>query len=220
MKVAIIIPAHDEEMTIAAVVRGVAAHGVAIVVNDGSRDRTADLARAAGARVVDHAENRGYDGALQSGFEEAARLGVDAAVTFDADGQHDAAILGRVLAPIAAGEADLVIGVRPRAARISEWLFNRYTQVRFGVPDILCGLKAYRMTLFHGHGRFGADGSIGTELALASLARGARFRLVDVPIAPRVGASRFGSVLRANWRIFKAMLRAMRGYAPAGTASR
>ncbi|MBM3506217.1 MAG: glycosyltransferase family 2 protein [Alphaproteobacteria bacterium] len=212
MLVAIIIPAHNEERTVAAVVRAVAPHGAAIVVDDGSADRTAEFAEAAGARVVHHARNRGYDDALQSGFEEAARIGADAAVTFDADGQHDAAILGRVLAPIATGQADLVIGVRPKAARISERLFNRYTRARFAVPDILCGLKAYRMTLFHSHGRFGADGSIGTELALASLARGARFQLVAVPIAPRVGKSRFGSALWANWRILKALLRAVRGH--------
>lgn len=210
MKVAIVIPAYNEAATIEEVVASVRPHGLPIVVDDCSTDSTADLAAAAGAEVVRHRRNMGYDGALQSGFRRADELAAALTVTFDADGQHDAGVLQRVLAPLLAGEADLVLGVRPRPARLSEWAFGLYTRLRYRVPDILCGLKAYDMRLYRRHGCFGSSRSIGTELALASLARGARWATVPVPIRPRQGRPRFGSLLRANGRILRAMLLAMR----------
>ena len=210
MKAAIVIPAHNEAATIGGVVEAVSAFGTAIVVDDGSGDGTGDIARAAGAEVVRHEQNRGYDGALQSGFECADALGADVVVTFDADGQHDAAVLGRVLAPFARDEVMMVLGTRPRPARISERLFGLYGRLRYGVPDMLCGLKAYRRVLFLRHGRIDASRSIGTDLALAGLRGGVAFVTVPVPVQARLDAPRFGSTLTANWRILRALGLALR----------
>ncbi len=210
MKVVIVIPAYNESASVARVVRAVAPHGQVVVVDDGSRDDTVAKARDAGAIVVQHAANRGYDGALQSGFERASALEADVIVTFDADGQHDAAVLQRITQPSVRGEADLVLGIRPRGARLAEVLFSAYTRLRFGVPDILCGLKAYRIGLFRAHGRFDGTNSVGTELALASMLRGARTTLVSITVAPRADAPRFGRAWRANMRILRAMLAAVR----------
>lgn len=206
MKVAIVIPAFNEATTITGVVTAVQEYGTPVVVDDCSGDDTGALAREAGAEVVRHSVNRGYDGALQSGFERAAELEMDIAVTFDADGQHTGATLRGVLAPLLEREAELVLGVRPKPARISEALYDTYARWRFGAGDILCGLKGYRMDLYHAHGRFDGVRSIGTELALASLKRGVPFVQVSVPIQPRkAGRTRFGSWLKGNWRIFRAM---------------
>ena len=196
MKLAVVIPAYNEAATIAGVVRSVAAFGQPIVVDDCSRDDTAASAAAAGAVVLRHATNQGYDGALESGFAAAAQGGYEAVATFDADGQHDAAL---------ERGAELVVGERPRPARLAEALFNLYTRWRFGVRDILCGLKAYRMTLYRRHGRFDANRSIGTELALAGLRRGVAVARVEVPIHARADRSRLGSLLRANGRILRAL---------------
>ena len=205
MKTAIIIPAFNEAETIAAVVRGVAPYGQPVVVDDGSRDDTAARAEAAGALVVRRGSNRGYDAALESGFELAERLGVEVAVTFDADGQHDAAILARVIEPLEKASAAMVLGIRPRAARFSEALFNVYTRRRFGVADIMCGLKAFRMDMYREHGRVDGGRSIGTELALSGLRRGVPYATVPVPIHDRRGEARFGSAMTANLRILWAM---------------
>lgn len=211
VRAGIVIPAWNEAATIAEVVRGVASYGTPIVVNDCSTDDTARLAREAGAELVDHTVNRGYDGALQSGFERAAELGLDIVVTFDADGQHEADTLAAFMAPLRNDQVDLVLGLRPQPARVSERLFSLYTRWRYGVGDILCGLKGYRMALFHRHGRFDGTRSIGTELALFGLREGVRFTTAPVPIHPRVaGSARFGSLLRANGRILRAMLGAIR----------
>jgi len=209
MSVAIVIPALNEAATVADVVRAVKPFGLPVVVDDGSTDETARVAREAGAEVVRHEINRGYDAALSSGFVAAKALGATVIVTFDADGQHEASMLERFTVPLLKGEADLVLGIRPQAARFTEALFSAYTQWRFGVPDILCGIKGYRIELYHRLGYFDRRRMIGTELALASLRDGVRVALVPVHINPRRGTPRFGRLLAANWMIFRAFMNAL-----------
>lgn len=209
MNQGVVIPAYNEAATIARVVASVRQIGAVIVVDDCSSDGTAERAAGAGAVVVRHRYNRGYDAALQSGFQQAAELGLETVATFDADGQHDAAVLHRILEPLCNGSAELVLGIRPNAARVSEYLFNVYGRHRFGVDDLLCGLKGYRMSLYRRHGRFDGTRSIGTELALAGLRMGVPIRTVQVPIHAREGNPRFGSVIRSNGRILRALVLAI-----------
>ena len=84
------IPAYNEERTMAEVIRGVISSGTPIVVDDHSRDQTASIAEVEGAVVVRHSRNGGYDAALNLGFSKAVELGVEYIVTLDADGQHEA----------------------------------------------------------------------------------------------------------------------------------
>jgi glycosyltransferase involved in cell wall biosynthesis len=109
----IVIPAYNEEATVAQVVRdAVRVADTVVVVDDGSRDRTSALAGEAGAIVVRHAVNRGLGGALGTGIAAAVKLGADAVVTMDADGQHRAADAARVFERIGQGDVDFVIGSR------------------------------------------------------------------------------------------------------------
>jgi glycosyltransferase involved in cell wall biosynthesis len=109
----IVIPAYNEEATVAQVVReAVRAADAVVVVDDGSRDRTAALAAEAGAIVVRHAVNRGLGGALGTGIAAAVKLGADAVVTMDADGQHRASDAGRIFARLGQGDVEFVIGSR------------------------------------------------------------------------------------------------------------
>jgi hypothetical protein len=203
---AIIIPALNEEHAIGGVVQSCAVFGSVIVVDDGSIDRTAEVARQAGAAVIRHPTNRGYDAAIASGLAEAARAGASALVTIDADGQLAPALVPLLIAPIESGNADLVLGIRERPARVSEWLFNRYARMRFGAPDVLCGLKAVTAGLYVRHQAEAARPSVNTALALAGLRSGARVAFVRVPVRPRTGTPRFGSVLSANLKILRALL--------------
>jgi glycosyltransferase involved in cell wall biosynthesis len=112
-KQVIVIPAYNEEATVAQVVRdAVRVADAVVVVDDGSRDRTSALAREAGAIVVRHAVNRGLGGALGTGIAAAVKLDAEAVVTMDADGQHRAADAARVFERLAQGGADFVIGSR------------------------------------------------------------------------------------------------------------
>lgn len=205
MSVAVVIPALDEAGTIAEVVAVVAQHGQPIVVDDGSHDGTGLLAASAGAIVVRHERNGGYDAALRSGFRRALTGGCEVVVTIDADAQHDPAIVAQLAAPILAGRCDLVLGVRPAHARRSERLFSGWVRRRHGVPDILCGAKAYRAELCRTYDHELERRSIGTALALASLRGGARVELAPVEIRPRTaGVARFGLGLRSEGRILRA----------------
>ena len=206
----ILIPALNEAETIFDVVLGVKKFGTPLVVSDGSTDETAVSARAAGAEVLELSVNRGYEGALDAGFAKAADLGAEIVITFDADGQFDSELLGEIKTIIANSGVSLVFGVRPKFARLGECLFGFYVLLRYGVRDILCGVKAYPISLYYEHGRFDAGNSVGTELALAALRRGDPFVTVPAEVRLRQDDNpRFGSGWRANRRILRALIDAL-----------
>ncbi len=149
----IVIPAYNEEPKVAEAVRG--ALQVAdrvLVVDDGSSDRTADIAAAAGATVVRHPVNRGLGGALGTGIVGALRIGADAIATMDADGQHRPQDVRRAFERLAEGDADFVIGSRmlegrgnmPFGRRLAQRLGNALTYALFRrwVSDSQSGLRA------------------------------------------------------------------------------
>jgi glycosyltransferase involved in cell wall biosynthesis len=123
MRIAAVIPAWDAAGTVGAVVRGLREalpDATVIVVDDGSSDDTGDRARGAGALVLRHPLNQGKGAALQTGFDEAVRLGADVVLALDADGQHDPAWASRLLAGLAGG--DLVVGSRLQSREGMPWL--------------------------------------------------------------------------------------------------
>lgn len=210
--VAIIIPAYNEETTIAEVVTAVLPYGQPIIVNDCSTDNTAMVAEQNGALVVNHFRNQGYDGALNSGFEEAKKHNFFFVITFDADGQHDPAYVEKMLNQLENG-FDLVLGVRPTFARIAERVFSLYSKIRFGISDPLCGMKGYRMSAYCQLGYFDSYRSIGTELAFYVATQKKRFIEIMIPIRERKDVSRFGRRFRANYKILRATwLSVLRGY--------
>jgi glycosyltransferase involved in cell wall biosynthesis len=115
------IPAYNEEKTIAKVVVRAMKHvDKVVVVDDGSTDDTAAIAEHLGAHLVRHEGNRGYGAAIQSCFSFARDINSDALVILDADGQHNGDDIPRMLAPIRAGDADIVVGSRFAGADTSE----------------------------------------------------------------------------------------------------
>ena len=203
----IIIPAYNEEKSIGKVIQTLKNHNYnnIIVIDDGSKDNTEKIAKQENITVLKHIINRGQGAALQTGMTYALREGAEMIIHFDADGQHDAQILPKIVAPLAVTGIDLVIGIRDRGGRLSEVLFNRYASWRYGVNDILCGLKAYRMAIYHACGPFDATSSIGTGLAIRALRLGVGFETVRVPITARQDEARMGSIFRANMRILRAL---------------
>jgi glycosyltransferase involved in cell wall biosynthesis len=113
--VIVIIPAYNEEKRITEVIEGVYAsvpEADVVVINDCSRDNTAEVARRAGAFVISHPFNMGYGVAIQTGYKYARNNKYDFLVQLDADGQHDPACIPALLKPVVAGEADIAIGSR------------------------------------------------------------------------------------------------------------
>ena len=119
MKLVVMIPAHNEEETIGAVVRSIprAIHGIddtkVLVINDGSRDRTVEEAHQAGAdHVVSFPGRRGLASVFKTGLDTAIGMGADVIVNIDADGQYDADEMPSLVEPILQGKADMVLGSR------------------------------------------------------------------------------------------------------------
>jgi glycosyltransferase involved in cell wall biosynthesis len=209
--VAAVIPAWNEEQTIAGVVEEVRAYvDEIIVVDDGSTDATAERAREAGAQVDRHERNRGYDQSIEYGFSMAGDLGADIVFTFDADGQHHATDIPKITGPIASGELDVVVGLRPAKARASEWLFSLYTRSRLGISDPLCGFKAYRIGVYDDVGHFDTRSTIGTQLMLEAKKRGYTVGERPIQLSERKDNSRFGHRLSANKKIVLALSRLVR----------
>jgi glycosyltransferase involved in cell wall biosynthesis len=124
----------------------------AVVIDDGSRDATADVARAAGATVLELAFNLGYGAALQTGYKYARECRAAVIVQMDADGQHDARDIPRLLDPLRSDTADLVIGSRfvektsyemGRIRTIGRLLFQRLAGLSgLSVTDPTSGFQA------------------------------------------------------------------------------
>lgn len=216
-RVGLVIPALNEARTIGPVVEHAARFGTPIVVDDGSVDATGAIARDAGAEVVRHDVNRGYDGAIGSGFQRASELGCEVVLTLDADGQHDPGLIRGFLDELERG-AELVLGVRDRRQRFAEHLFALVTWLRWGIRDPLCGMKGYRIELFRALGHFDSYQSIGTELMIFGARRRCRMVQVPVPTRARADRPRFGRALSANQRILRALVRGMAGGAAPGAA--
>lgn len=202
-KVAIIIPAFNEETVISHQVKSVKKYGLVIVVNDGSKDKTYYKAIEAGAIVVNHKTNKGYDKALNSGFVKANKIGCKIIITFDGDGQHDPKAIKNFVNLINKG-FDVVIGERKKFQRISEYIFSLVTNFIWGIKDPLCGMKAYDIKVYKKVGYFSSYDSIGTELCIKSCKLGFKICQTPVKIYDRYDNSRFG-IIDANIKILKAL---------------
>jgi glycosyltransferase involved in cell wall biosynthesis len=111
-EIIILIPAYNEARFIGDVVKAALKYGPVIVIDDGSSDGTGAAAALAGAKVIAHAVNQGKGKALNTGFDYAVQRQVDAAITLDADGQHDPDEIPKFVEAFRSGKGDIIIGQR------------------------------------------------------------------------------------------------------------
>lgn len=198
MRTLIVIPAWNEEAALPAVLRELARrvpeHDV-LVVDDGSTDATARVARAMGVPVASLPFNLGIGGALRTGFRYAVQHGYDRAVQFDADGQHDPDSIATLLDALDAG-ADLVVGsrfaseeheyavspVRGTAMRLLRVAVSLLARQRF--TDTSSGFRAFSRPMLEYFARTYPVEYMDSVEALL-LACYAGFRVVELPVAMR-----------------------------------
>lgn len=216
-RVVAVVPCRDEEEAVADVVSGLAsAVDLVVVVDNGSRDRTAERARAAGAIVV--AEPRaGYGRACRAGLDRALAEGADVVVFCDGDGSDAGALAGQLSAPVVAGRADLVLGVRtdlepgalPRHAIWGNRLACFILRRRFGVAvHDLAPLKAVSRDALRralpDHPTYGFTAQLLTRAA----ARGLVIDEISLPYRRRRGGrSKVAGNLRGSLGASAAILR-------------
>ena len=208
LKIAVTLPAFNEVLTISKVVSAIKEVAQVIVVDDGSIDGTGQAAIDAGADLVTHRHNFGYDQALQSGLLRAMEMGFDAVITMDADGQHDPKILDSFIFTLNNG-AEVVVGVRDQFQRWSERVFSVIGFYVWGLHDPLCGMKAYRTDFLRKVDFTVNRNSIGTGLLLVCARSGMEIAQLPVLTHRRHGKTRFGSGLSANLKIIFALIKGL-----------
>lgn len=191
--VAVVLPAYNEEVSIGSVVLLARRYADrVIVVDDGSSDRTAEVAASAGAEVIVHSPNLGKGVAFKTGF--AAAEGADIIVTMDSDGQHNPADIPKLLEPILRGEADMVNGSRylnghdtdtPVYRRIGQTILDKVTVLNSGIKitDSQSGFRAFSAST-KDFFRFNAQGMAIESEMLADAGRYG-LRVKEVPIGVR-----------------------------------
>jgi len=218
----VIVPAWNEEQALPAVIAELQASAPTadvLVVDDGSTDRTAEVAIAARALVLELPFNLGVGGAMRAGYTYALRHGYDVTVQVDADGQHDPAQIGLLLATMAEEGADIVIGARfagvgeYRARGPRRWTMRFLAAVLSRVAhtpltDTTSGFKASNrraIRLFAANYPAEYLGDTIESLVIASRA-GLVVRQVGVEMRPRAGGRPSHSPLRAAVFLARAVL--------------
>jgi hypothetical protein len=220
-RVVAVVPAWNEAGAIGRVVDEIRAVDPSIdvvVVDDASTDETAALAEAHGAIVMRLPFNVGIGGAVQTGFKYALANGYDAAVRLDGDGQHDPRELGKLLAPIERGDANLVIGSRfvdasgsyrpPFARRVGIRVFARLVSALGGehVTDTTSGFIAIDPVGIELFAEEYPHDYPEVEATLVALRSGLRLRQVQVDMRERETGSSSITFVRSLYYIVKVML--------------
>ena len=220
-RLVVVSPAFNEAENVAAVVKAMpqmveGMHVVPVVVSDGSEDRTADVAREAGALVAELPIRRGGGLALRVGYDIALKLGADVVVTLDADGQHLPEELPVVIGPILSGDADYVNGSRLLGDFESESLirhigvhfFSRLVSILTGrrITDPSSGYRAAKADLLRGF-VLEQDQFWTSEILIEALRH--RARVIEVPItivARKGGKSKKPKSLKYGWNFSKVII--------------
>ena len=217
-----IVPALNEERQIGAVVDEIRAQAPGfdvLVIDDGSTDRTAAVAREHGAAVVRHPFNMGYGVALQTAYKYAARRGYDVLVQLDGDGQHDPSYIPKLADEITTGNTDVCVGTRfkeglgyipPFFRRAGMVLFGYIASVATGrrVTDPTSGYQALGrgpFTFFQSD-LFPFDYPDADVLILLHRAG---FRVEEIPVRMKpspTGKSMHRGILKPMWYVFKMFL--------------
>ena len=216
----LILPAFDEAERLAGVLDAVAGAQTGcevVVIDDGSRDETASVARSFGATVLRHPFNLGYGAALQTGYKYALARGAVLLVQMDADGQHDPREIRTLVGPIESGECDLVVGSRflaPNAYRmgavrsLGRRLFAalaRFAGLR--VSDPTSGFQAMNRRVLEVYARdfFPADYP-DVDVLLAAFRSGLRVGERPVQMAEGTRSSTLHGGLRSFYYVYKMLL--------------
>ena len=139
-KIAALIPAYDAAQSLRGVIEGIKGYGLTIVVvDDGSQDATAEIARAAGAQVLRHTRNRGKGAALRTGFCFLLNQGYTAVITLDADGQHDPSFIPSFIKAYEEERGACIIGSRAGEFKAMSWLRRFWNRLGASAVSKLIG---------------------------------------------------------------------------------
>ena len=187
--VTVVIPAHNEAQTLTALLPRI--RHKTIVVDDGSIDNTAEVARENGAEVISFTKNKGYVSALDAGL----RASEDDCITFDADGEHDPLDIPAFLE----GDADIIVGKRPHLPRKGERILSCCCRELYGFEDPLCGFRFIRKEILKNIPFSGNDFGLG--FILSAFKRGYSVDNVSIRRMDRRDEARVGGTKEIDRRL-------------------
>ena len=191
MKIAIGIPAYNEEKNIAATIikLGKITQNI-IVCDDGSNDLTSEIAEKLKVVVVKHRKNLGYGAAIKTIFNTARDMDVDILITFDGDGQHRVEDIEKIILPLKEDKADIVIGSRflekveniPKYRKIGIKAITSLTNIntKSKISDAQSGFRGYSKKVIKN--LIPSDFGMGISTEILIKASKLNFRIIEVPI--------------------------------------
>jgi glycosyltransferase involved in cell wall biosynthesis len=220
-KILIIVPAYNEEKSLPGVLRDLKEHAAenadVLVIDDGSSDETARVAREMDVLVICLPYNLGIGGAVQAGYLYAYRHGYDVAIQFDGDGQHCAEEISKLLLPLEKDAADLVVGSRflqggeyrsPFFRKTGIWIFSLLLSRILGmrVTDTTSGFRAANRNVIGLFSRHYPDDY--PEVEALVLLHKAGLRIVEVPtvMQERTGGRSSITAVRSVYYMIKVLL--------------
>jgi len=227
-RIGVAIPALNEESSISSIVtlcKKYASH--VLVVDDGSTDRTAKLARFAGAEVISHHENLGKGKAISTAMKWAIRKNIDILVLIDADFQHDPAYIPDLVNPIIEGDADIIIGSRWRHQEglrempfhriIGNWVLSTATSLSLSrfITDSQSGFRAFHRKTFKSF-MFMVETGFGVESEMISIADEAGYKWIEFGITANYNDvnANTESPIRHGLRVLFSVMKLLRIHRP------
>ena len=206
LKVAIIIPAYNEEKTIQSVIYPLKKLARLFVVNDCSTDNTLKiLKKNKNIIIINNKNNIGYEASLNKGFEKAYKMGFNYFITYDADNQFYHKDVIKIINFFERG-FDLILCNRNKFQRYSEYLFFIISKMRYNIDDPLCGLKGYSKNVYKSLGYFDKFNSSGTQLMFHAIKNKYKTKKIKIRTKKRKDNSRFGSGIKAEFHIFRSII--------------
>ncbi|MDD5292645.1 MAG: glycosyltransferase family 2 protein, partial [Candidatus Omnitrophica bacterium] len=190
MKGCVIIPTFNEAKIIRDLIAKIKVFGLdVLVVDDGSKDSTADLARKAGAQVIVHARNMGKGASLRTGFNKVINDDYDFTITMDGDGQHRPEDIDNFIREFSATNSDIIVGNRmdcPQNMPLHRWITNRIMSMIISsicktyIPDSQCGFRFIKKDVLKDMVFSTSNYEIESELLMQASKK--NYRITSVPI--------------------------------------
>jgi glycosyltransferase involved in cell wall biosynthesis len=216
MKIYAVIPAYNEQNTIFDIVKKTKKYCSVIVVDDGSTDKTAEIAKKAGVIVIEHKENEGYGKSLIDAINEAIKRKANYIITLDADGQHNPDDIPKFIKALEEGY-DIVAGSRflsekswgswKRHLAIKALTFQAYIFSGLKLTDIQSGFRAYNTNIFKKISLKNTGMGFSVELPIKAKKLGYKFAEVPIEIKKPARIKSFWSALKQGLEVGEAIIK-------------
>jgi glycosyltransferase involved in cell wall biosynthesis len=216
MNIFAVIPAYNEERTVANVIKKTKKYCSVIVVDDGSSDRTTEVSKRNGAILIRHEKNKGYGMSLTDGINEALKRKAKIIITLDSDGQHNPDDIPKFIDAINEGY-DIVIGSRflgrkrwgtwKRQLAIKALTFQTFLFSGLNITDIQSGFRAYNAKVFSKITLYDTGMGFSAELPIKAKKKGYKFKDIPIDIGKPHRIKSFWSALRQGIHVGLAIIK-------------